>query len=167
MSADQTADTDHRLFHTEQQRYGTWVGLLAAAGFITWAVLTAHPGARWIMLPAAAVMLLGAWRGWVSGIGVDDDGLRVVQVLSTKRVAWSDIDHCELRRLGENPFVAYLVLTDGQALPTVGLSSVGAGRGITPLAETKRDVQDKVDALNQIINKHTGRGIWPAAPLGS
>jgi hypothetical protein len=74
----------------------------------------------------APLWLVATWRAWRLGVHVEADGVRVVGFLGSKRVAWEDVDHFEVRPWGKYPYVGYIVLT-GARMPVtiVGITTAG------------------------------------------
>jgi hypothetical protein len=98
------------------------------------------------VLVIAAIVLLMAWRMWHTGIQVRTEGVRVVTLLLSRRVAWEDIDHFAVLPLGRYPYVGFVVLRSGRKFGTFGLStSTWAGE------QGRANIQRPVDALNKAL----------------
>jgi hypothetical protein len=84
-------------------RWGV-ISPVVTLGFIALAVFSSN-GGRVVGAVFAALFIVMTWRVWVTGIRVEEDGIKVVGVLVSRRVAWRDIDHFAVLPLGNYPWV--------------------------------------------------------------
>lgn len=97
-----------------------------------------------IFAPLVAVL---AWRCWKLGIRTARDGVQIVGFFASRRVSWIQVERFAVEPLGSYPFVAHVVLRNGDHLPCLGLSSAAR-----PNPDKKRLlVQEPVDKLNQLL----------------
>lgn len=111
-------------------------------------VLAAVPGRAEIEgYVFAPLWLIVTWRAWRLGVHVEHDGVKIVNFVVSKRVAWGDIDHFELRPWGNYPYRGYVILDGGhEPIPLVG---IGAPR---PKNERhRRQAQAPIDRLNNAL----------------
>jgi hypothetical protein len=88
--------------------------------------------------------LFAGIRFWQTGVHIDETGVRVVGYVFSRRTAWSEIDHFEVKPASLWPFVAFMVRKDGRSSPIAGLTA--------PRPESNRPkVQQPVDELNELL----------------
>jgi hypothetical protein len=130
-------------------------------GFITLAVFSSN-GGRVVGAVSAALFGLMTWRAWVSGIHVEEDGVKVVGFLVSRRVAWKDIDHFAVLPLGNYPWVGHVVLRDGHQFGTYGIAAPGRPRR----ERFRLQVQEPVDQLNAELERWRAEpAVKPSRPL--
>jgi Bacterial PH domain len=113
------------------------------AGAVVWAVIaiTHREVAGYVWAPLFA---LGAWRMSRLGAHVDDAGVKVVGFLTSRRIAWPDIDHFEVSPAGRYPYVGQVVRTSGR--PSVTIMGISTPRGKTE--KHRLEAQAPIDGLN-------------------
>ncbi len=126
--------------------------MLGMVGTIVFVVLAASGGRGAVVAYAfAPLCFLGAWRALLIGVYPEPYGAKLVSLLFTMWVPWTDIDHFELRSQGRFPYEGYIVRN--RSRQPVGIR---AAIVVTwPVTEQKRlRAQAAVDRLNQTL---TGR----------
>lgn len=100
----------------------------------------------WIIF--GILWLVVTWRAWILGVYVEQDGVRIVQYMTTKPVAWEDIDHFAVLPAGNYPYAGQIIIR-GRTRPLV---IAGMGAAARPNPEAKRlQVQKPIDELNAIL----------------
>jgi hypothetical protein len=145
-----TASRPNGVYRTRGQFVGIVAGTLFAAGAITLAVL---PGkgqiAGWIFVVPLTYL---AYRAWLFGVRVRDDGIVIGAFLSSRKVSWSEIERFTCEPSGPYPFVGRLIRSDG-GRPLI-MSGIDAGR--RPTKKSRIDAQATIDLLNAELARHRG-----------
>lgn len=145
---------DRRVYRSLATAWAAVGALVGAAVFFALA-LTGGRGsiAAYVV---GGLLLLVAWRMWISGFRVGTDDVTVATLFRSRRVSWSEIDQFVVLPLGTYPYVGYVVLRDGRKFGTFGLS------GSARKTESNRlRVQRPIDELNAELQ--TWRGTHPQA----
>jgi fatty acid desaturase len=72
--------------------------VFATVVLVAFIILAAVPGKGQVVgYIFAPLWLIGTWRVWHLGVAVEDDGVKVIGVLVSKKIAWEEIDHFEVR----------------------------------------------------------------------
>jgi hypothetical protein len=125
--------------------------LRAAVGAMTSAVgcvaLTLFGKAPVLTAVFAAVLFLMSWRFWLLGIRVGPQGVNIVGLLGSRRVAWESVDHFAVGPYGGYRYVAHAVLRDGRDFACFGIS---AANGPNP-ARRRLEAQVPIDHLNAAL----------------
>ena len=130
----------------------TRAGVASSVVAVGMCVLVVVPGGgRTLGFIGAPLFLLLTWRTWNVGIHVEADGVKVVAFLASRRVQWEDVDHFAVLPLGGYPFVGHVVLRDGRALGTTGLSAPARPKSNTE--QFRLEVQRPIDELNQVLTE--------------
>ena len=95
-----------------------------------------------------------AFRQWLFGVRVRDEGIIIGGLLWSRRVSWTEIDHFACESAGPYPFVGRLIPRGGKR-PII-LVGIDAGR--RPTARSRADAQAKVDLLNAELARRRSRG---------
>lgn len=133
----------YRTIGTDRVKWGATAVTIA---LIILAVVTGKVLVFWIIFGLA--WLLMTWRAWILGVYVEQDGVKIVQYVTTKRVAWEDIDHFAVLPAGNYPFAGQIVIR-GRSRPLV---IAGMGAAARPNPDAKRlQVQKPIDELNAIL----------------
>jgi hypothetical protein len=93
------------------------------------------------------IWLVGTWRVWRLGVHIEAGGIRVVGSLFSRKVAWKDIDHFEVRPWLRYPYQGHVVLRGGRApIPILAISAGGRKNELH-----LRQVQEPIDRLNEAL----------------
>jgi hypothetical protein len=161
MSSAQAGGPPHhrRVYRTSSTVSTAWGATVATVVVAGLAVLP-EP-AQILLIVMVALLPLVTWRAWRLGVYVEPGGVRLVQYVTTKRLAWEDIDYFAVMPSGSYPFIGHVVLRTGQRpIPIAGM-----GAAARPNPEGKRlQVQRPVDELNQVLAEWRQATGW-TAPL--
>jgi len=115
------------------------------------AAAMATPGRDQIAWSVGAVCLLVlTWRAWQWGVVVEDDGVKVVGSLISKRIAWDDIDRFEIRPFQQRPYTGYVaVRSRNRPIPIIAISAAGLPKRRDDCH--RRQVQEPIDQLNEAL----------------
>lgn len=97
----------------------------------------------------APLWLIGTWRVWHLGVEVEDDGVKVVGVLISKRIAWGEIDHFEVRPWQRYPYQGHVVMKNGRVIPILGIGAAGRPKRRDEIHRLQ--VQEPIDRLNGVL----------------
>jgi hypothetical protein len=142
--------------HGHQRVYrsvSTTRGALCATGLLVGLIVLASvPGkAQIVGYIFAPVWTIGTWRTWRVGVHVQDNGVKVVGALVSKRIAWEEIDHFEVRPWLRYPYQGHVILKSGRAIPILGLGAAGRPKGRDE--HHRQQVQGPVDRLNEVLSQ--------------
>lgn len=152
MTASTEAARHRRTYRSVSTRRWAIGATVVTVGFC---VLAAVPGGgQTAGLVLAPVFLLLTWRTWVVGIHVTADGVQVVGFLVSRRFRWDEVDHFAVLPLGGYPYVGHVVLHDGRKIGTYGIGA--PGRPKSKAVQFRRQVQQPVDELNQLLTQRSG-----------
>jgi Bacterial PH domain len=80
------------------------------------------------------------------GVRVDDGGIRVVNMLTSKRFRWNDIDRFELAPAGVYPYAGHVILKSGQDIAIIAIT---VPRFLTE--RLKPGAERPIDELNALL----------------
>jgi hypothetical protein len=106
----------------------------------------------------AGVVSLAAPFVFRIGVRVDDAGVRVVNMLTTKRFRWDEIARFELAPAGVYPYAGHVILNSGRNVP---ISAITVPRFSTE--RFKPGAQKPIDELNALLAAAREHRNLPAA----
>ena len=136
-----------RVYATRSQTHAVAICVVWVLLFALLAVFSTQRHGHLAWSIGAAVGLVALWRAWSGGVHVDPDGIKVVGVLGSRRVEWSDAER-------------FAVLPAGTRR-SVTCSSKGTTvrcRSLPSTAQTRRDRW--INSTNSL--RSGGRRIWGA-----
>lgn len=139
-------------------------------GWTGWAVIVlgclivgvaSERASTWIVAGGVAgVVTIAAPFVFRIGVRADDAGVRVVNLVTTKRLRWDEIDRFELAPTGVYPYAGHVILKSGRDIP---ISAITVPRFLTE--RYKPGAQRPIDKLNELLDAARRRHNAPAAPV--
>lgn len=138
------------VYRTVSSLRAAWLTTAGAAGDL---VLAAVPGkAEIVGIISAPILLLMTWRFWICGARVEENGVKVCDWWSTKRIAWADIDKFTLEPSGGYPYVGRILRKDRHRPVVI----VGISTGRRKTEKHRLQAQAPIDLLNEALQSWRG-----------
>lgn len=130
--------------------------VLGVVGCVTDGLVVGRPTTWAADAGIVALLTLAAPFIFRIGVRVDDDGIRVMNMLTSKRFRWNDIDRFELAPAGVYPFAGHVILKSGRDIPIIAIT---VPRFLTE--RLKPGAEKPIDELNALLRASRDRSDAP------